>query len=129
MADESVSSELKSGEKITSQRHLKALAMRANAVITARIAELAGLVADGLEGGRPTEFSVTLPASAWTDGMLTVVHDSFLADRSYCYLIYTDGGLGVKADDIAVDGRATFRCQNAPEIDLTAHIIRLEVGT
>ena len=129
MADEPVSFEMNPGEKIAAQRHLRTLASKTNDVITARIAELAGLVADGLEGGRPGAFSVTLPASAWADGMLTVTHNSFLADRSYCYLIYADGGSGVKADDVTVNGQATFRCQNAPEIDLTAHIIRLEVGT
>lgn len=109
--------------KLTTVEQLKMLALRAQADSAARIADLAALVADGY--GRL--ISVTLPAANWSGRAQKIEHESLLADSGYCYFVY--GDVNVNADDISLDGQATFQCENVPDIDLTVTIIRFEVET
>ena len=121
-------------EKMTTAAQLKKLAVMSKTDYTALIAELADLVATGLESVQHNIVTVTLPASKWSGRAQTVNNESFLADSNYVYLIggdaecltaYSDAG--IRADNITQNGRATFRCEITPENDLTANILRLEV--
>lgn len=111
--------------KITTLDQLKLLALRGKADSSAQISELAALVAAGLEDAQHIGITVTLPAANWNDGTQTVTHEFLLADGNYWYFVY--GDIGVLTDDIVLDGRATFQCENVPDVDLTVDIIRLEV--
>lgn len=121
-------------EKMTTAAQLKKLAVMSKTDYTALIAELADLVATGLESVQHNIVTVTLPASKWS-GRAQIVNDvSFLADSSYCYFVCSDADCftecsdaGVRADNITENGQVTFRCEITPENDLTVHIIRLEV--
>lgn len=123
-------------EKLTTFNHLKMLADRGRADSTARIAELAGLVAAGLTDAQHNGLTVTLPAADWSGRAQTVKNDFFLADSSYWYLVYGDADCfmdcsdtGIKADNITVNRQAVFRCEVTPDVDLTVNILRLEVET
>lgn len=123
-------------EKLTTFNQLKMLADRGQADSTARIAELAGLVAAGLTDAQHSGLTVTLPAADWSGRAQTVKSDFFLADSSYWYLVCGDAGCfmdcsdtGIKADNITVNGQAVFRCEVTPDVDLTVNILRLEVET
>ena len=111
-------------KKLTTVEQLKMLAFRNKADSAARIAELSELIAVGLEEVSPIGISIILPAANWSSGVQTVSHPDFLADSRYWYLVC---GKDVSADDITADGKIVFRCEAAPETDLTVHIIRLEV--
>lgn len=119
-------------KKISTVEQLKLLALRAKADSAARIAALAALVADGYGH----LITVTLPAANWSGRAQKIEHESFLANSGYCYFIcgdadcYTDCcDVGIKADNITVDGEITVRCKVMPDIDLTVNILRLEVET
>ncbi len=121
-------------EKIIAASQLRKLAQRSKAHSAAGIAELSELMIAALEAVRHTGITVTLPASGWNGGVQTIRHESLLADGSCWYFVCGDAGClaefndaGVKADNITVNGQATFRCETVPENDLTAHILRLEV--
>lgn len=123
-------------EKLTTLNQLKLLALKGKVDSATQIAELAALVAAGLEDARHIGFTVTLPAAGWSAGVQTVHHASLLADPNCWYFAcgaascFADyGEAGVKADDISINGQATFRCEIAPTVDLTVHILRLEVET
>lgn len=123
-------------EKWTTAAQLKKLALLCKADSAARIAELADLVVVGLESVQHDIVTVTLPASKWSGGAQIIDNDIFRADSSKCYFVCGDAGCcaeygdaGVRADNITQSGQATFRCEIPPEIDLTVHIIRLEVET
>lgn len=101
-----------------------------------QVAELAELVAAGLEDLQHIGISVTLPAANWSGGAQTVAHASLLADSNYIYLVGADAGTrnvydnyGVSADNVTTSGQMTFRCDTTPTVDLSVFIIRLEVGT
>ena len=120
-------------EKLTTIAQLKKQALMSKADSAARIAELAELMAASLEDSQ-IGFTVTLPAANWNGRTQTVKHESLLADSSYWYLVCGDAecfmdccDTGVKADNITVNGEATFRCEVTPDVDLTINILRLEV--
>lgn len=120
-------------EKLTTIAQLKKQALMSKADSAARVAELAELMADGLEDSQ-IGFTVTLPAANWNGRVQTVKHKSLLADSSYWYLVCGDAecfmdccDTGVKADNVTVNGEITFRCEVTPDVDLTVNILRLEV--
>lgn len=120
-------------EKLTTIAQLKKQALMSKADSAARVAELAELMAAGLEDSQ-IGFTVTLPAANWSGRAQTVQHESFLADSSYWYLVCGDAecfmdccDTGVKADNVTVNGEITFRCEVTPDVDLTVNILRLEV--
>lgn len=100
---------------------LKKLALAGKKDSAKQVAELAELVAAGLEDLQHIGISVTLPAANWSGGAQTVAHASLLADSNYIYL--------VGADNVTTSGQMTFRCDTTPTVDLSVFIIRLEVGT
>ena len=120
-------------EKLTTIAQLKKQALMSKADSAARVAELAELMAAGLEDSQ-IGFTVTLPAANWNGRAQTVKHKSLLADSSYWYLVCGDAecfmdccDTGVKADNVTVNGEITFRCEVTPDVDLTVNILRLEV--
>lgn len=112
-------------EKLTTIDQLKMLALRTKTDSAARISELAEMIAAGLEDSQ-IGFTVTLLATNWSGGTQKIQHEFLLAGSRYWYLIYSEAN--VKADDITVDGQITFRCEAAPETDLSIYIIRLEIA-
>ena len=120
-------------EKLTTIAQLKKQALMSKADSAARIAELAELMAASLEDPQ-IGFTVTLPAANWNGRAQTVKNKSLLADSSYWYLVCGDAecfmdccDTGVKADNVTVNGKITFRCEVTPDVDLTVNILRLEV--
>ena len=121
-------------EKATTLGQFKLLALRGKADSAAGIAQLAELMAAGLEDAQHVIATVTLPCANWNGRAQTVQHESLLADSNYCYFVCGDASCfmdccdtGIKADNITVDGEATFRCEVTPDVDLTVNILRLEV--
>ena len=119
--------------KLSTFDQLKKLALAGKKDSAKQVAELAELVAAGLEH---IGISVTLPAANWSGGAQTVAHASLLADSNYIYLVGADAGTrnvydsyGVSADNVTTSGQMTFRCDTTPTVDLSVFIIRLEVGT
>lgn len=106
---------------MTTLAQLEMLALRVKEDSTARIAELAALVA----AGYGHLITIALPTASWSGQVQTIKNETLLADSGYCYFIFGDG---VKADDITVDGQVTFRCETVPDTDLTVYILRLEVA-
>lgn len=122
--------------KLSTFDQLKKLALAVKKDSAKQVAELAELVAAGLEDLQHIGISVTLPAANWSGGAQTVAHASLLADSNYIYLVGADAGTrnvydnyGVSADNITTSGQMTFRCDTTPTVDLSVFIIRLEVGT
>ena len=72
-------------EKLTTIAQLKKQALMSKADSAARVAELAELMAAGLEDSQ-IGFTVTLPAANWNGRVQTVKHKSLLADSSYWYV-------------------------------------------
>jgi len=126
---------MRMAKKRTTTDQFKKLALRAKADSVARVAELAELVAAGLEDVQHVGVTLTLPAGSWSGKSQTVKHESFLANGIYRYLVGCDAtcfseysNAVVKADNITVNGQMTFRCETTPASDLTVNIIRLEIG-
>ena len=122
--------------KLSTFDQLKKLALAGKRDFAKQVAELAELVAAGLEDLQHIGISVTLPAANWNGGAQTVAHASLLADSNYIYLVGADAGTrnvydsyGVSADNVTTSGQMTFRCDTTPTVDLSVFIIRLEVGT
>lgn len=122
--------------KFSTFGQLKKLALAGKKDSAKQVAELAELVAAGLEDLQHIGISVTLPAANWSGGAQTVAHASLLADSNYIYLVGADAGTrnvydsyGVSADNVTTSGQMTFRCDTTPTVDLSVFIIRLEVGT
>lgn len=122
--------------KLSTFDQLKKLALVGKRDSAKQVAELAELVAAGLEDLQHIGISVTLPAANWSGGAQTVAHASLLADSNYIYLVGADSGTrnvydsyGVSADNVTTSGQMTFRCDTTPTVDLSVFIIRLEVGT
>lgn len=97
---------------------------------------LAGRTAAGLEDVQHTGMTVTLPCANWNGRAQTIHHELLLANDMYWYFVCGDADCfmecsdaGIKADNITVNGQATFRCEITPERDLTVNILRLEVET
>lgn len=121
-------------KKLSTLDQLKMLAERAKVDSASRVRELATLVAQGLEDVEHIGITITLPAASWKDGAQTVIHDFFLADSNYWYIICGDADClteysknGVNAANITVGGQMTFHCENTPVNDLTVNVLRLEV--
>lgn len=122
--------------KLSTFDQLKKLALAGKKDSAKQVAELAELVAAGLEDLQHIGISVTLPAANWSGGAQTVAHDSLLADSNYVYLVGPDasnrkvyGNYGVSAGNVTTDGKMTFECDTTPTVDLSVFIIRLEVET
>ena len=120
--------------KMTTVAQLKKLALINKSDSTARIGELADLVAAGLEDAQHVIATVTLLAANWSGRAQTVKHEALLADSSYCYFVCGDASCfmdccdtGIRANNITVSGEATFQCEITPDMDLTVNILRLEV--
>lgn len=121
--------------KLSTFDQLKKLALAGKRDSAKQVAELAELVAAGLEDLQHIGISVTLPAANWNGGEQTVAHASLLADSNYIYLVGADAGTrnvydsyGVSAGNVTTSGQMTFRCDTTPTVDLSVFIIRLEVG-
>jgi hypothetical protein len=122
--------------KFSSFDHLRKLAIAGKKDSAKQVAELAELVAAGLEEVQHIGISVTLPAANWSGGAQTAAHASLLADSNYVYFVGADAetrkvydSYGVNADNVTTNGQMTFRCNTTPTVDLTVFIVRLEVGT
>ena len=120
--------------KLSTFDQLKKLALAGKKDSAKQVAELAELVAAGLEDLQHIGISVTLPAANWNGGEQTVAHASLLADSNYIYLVGADArnvydNYGVSAGNVTTSGQMTFRCDTTPTVDLSVFIIRLEVGT
>lgn len=122
--------------KVSTLDQLKKAAIRGKMHSDAAISELAALVAAGLEDVQHSGITVTLPAASWSGRAQTINHASLLADSNYYYLVGADaecatayGNAGVKASNVTTNGQMTFQCESAPSVDLTVHILRLEVET
>ena len=122
--------------KLPTLDQLKKLALAGKEDSAKQVAELAKLVAAGLEELQHIGISVTLPAADWSGGAQTAAHASLLADSNYVYLVGADAGTrkvydsyGVSADNVTTNGQMTFRCDTTPTVDLSVFIIRLEVET
>lgn len=113
-------------EKFTSLAQLEKLARMSMADSAARVAGLAELLAAGLADSQ-SGLVVTLPAANWIGGVQTVQNEFLLADSSYWYFVSSD--MGVWADNVTENGKIVFHCDSVPEVDLTAHILRLEAET
>ena len=73
--------------KLSTFDQLKKLALAGKKDSAKQVAELAELVAAGLEDLQHIGISVTLPAANWSGGAQTVAHASLLADSNYIYLV------------------------------------------
>ena len=120
--------------KATTLEQLRALAERGKLNTLKRVDQLLESIIPLLEGAQHSGTTVTLPAENWNGRAQTVQDKSFLADEKYWYIVCADADCfmaasetGVKADNITVDGQATFRCEVTPVEDLTIYILRLEV--
>ena len=121
-------------KKVTTLGQLQALAEKGKLDTLNRIDKLLEIITPLLESAQHTGITVTLPAENWSGRAQTVQDKSFLADEKYWYIVCADADCfmaasetGVKADNITVDGQATFRCEVTPVEDLTIYILRLEV--
>ena len=110
--------------KLSTFDQLKKLALAGKRDSAKQVAELAELVAAGLEDLQHIGISVTLPAANWSGGAQTVAHVGADAGTRNVYDNY-----GVSADNVTTSGQMTFRCDTTPTVDLSVFIIRLEVGT
>lgn len=113
-------------EKHTTLAQARLIALRTKS-------EVLALLVDAFEGVQ-VGMTITLPANGWEGRAQTIQNEQFLADDHYFYIVGPDIGsfteaseTGVKADNVTVDGRMTFRCEVTPESDITIHILRLEV--
>lgn len=120
--------------KLTTLEQLQALAEKGALDTQRRISEVLELVVPLLESAQHYGITVTLPAANWNDRTQTVLDESLLADSKYRYIVCGDAScfmacseVGVKADNITVNGQITFNCEVAPDEDLTIHILRLEI--
>lgn len=116
--------------KMTNAEQLRMLALRAKGFTDAQIAHLAALMV----GGYGRRIAITLPASGWSGRAQTVENEFFQADNAYQYFVGGDADclkdyneLGIRADNITVNGKLTFHCEITPDVDLIAIVLRLEV--
>lgn len=122
--------------KLPTLAQLRKLALAGKEDSAKQVAELAELVAAGLEELQHIGISVTLPAANWSGRAQTVAHASLLADSNYVYLVGPDASnrkvydnYGVSAGNVTMNGQMTFACDTTPTVDLSVFIIRLEVET
>lgn len=83
-------------------------------------------------GDNQISFSVTIPASAWSDNQATVSNSNLLSSDKYVYYVmsvvssdgeYSDSA--IKGLDVTTDGSITFTCDSAPTSDVTVNILRV----
>ena len=79
-------------------------------------------------------FSVSLPASRWSNNAQTVSH-AMLKDAGYGYIYNPDeASYGayvsalVRCGDVATDGQVTFYCDETPTDDITVDFMRIEAN-
>lgn len=79
-------------------------------------------------------FDIKLLADGWADGTQTVSDARFLSAERYNYIVgpasesYLDYvECVVRAEDVTTDGSITFHSDDDPDVELTVHILRLEV--
>lgn len=84
--------------------------------------------------GKRTKYTVILPADGWADNLQTVAVVGVTADESKTdvvaspqtadenYTAYTENVVRVYEQQ---DGAIVFKCENAPEIDLTVNVMVL----
>ena len=89
--------------------------------------------AKGDPGPKATEFAVTLPAKSWAGNQQTASDERLIA-AGYAYVVayepdqyeaYT--GAQVRAGNVTINGQIPFTAAEAPAVDLTVHILRIEV--
>lgn len=80
-------------------------------------------------------FDLTIPASGWLNGQITIADERFIALSTYKYFISADGAsreefldCKVQPQDISTTGFITFTNNTNPETDLTVSIIRFELS-
>ena len=79
-------------------------------------------------------FSVSLPASGWSNNAQTVSH-AMLKAAGYGYIYNPDeASYGayvsalVRCGDVATDGQVTFYCDETPTDDITVDFMRIEAN-
>ena len=79
-------------------------------------------------------FSVSLPASGWSNNAQTVSH-AMLKDAGYGYIYNPDDAsygayvsAMVRCGDVTVDGQVTFYCDETPTDDITVDFMRIEAN-
>lgn len=84
--------------------------------------------------GLDVAFTVTLPASGWSNNAQTISNAKFVAS-GYAYTVSPEGGSFlacnaaiIYADDVTEAGKITFHCVETPTEDLTMNILRTEVS-
>lgn len=84
-----------------------------------------------INANKPTSFTVTLSASAWSNKVLTV-SDARFVSTGYVYWVAAAGSsrnayvdADIYADDVTTTGQITFHCDSVPSVDLTANVIRM----
>ena len=89
---------------------------------------------DGAPGANPTSFTVTLSSGAWSSGVQTVSDARFISS-GYTYLVSAASAsvrdwqdADIYASDVTSDGYMTFNALVEPSVNLTANVIRLELG-
>ncbi len=100
-----------------------------------RISELMETLRPLLKALSHSGITITLPADAWKDRAQKIQNDEFLlAKGTYWYFVCGDADnfaawseACVTADNITKNGEMTFHCLATPTVDLTVHILRLEV--
>lgn len=87
----------------------------------------------GPAGPGARKIVVSLPSSGWENKAQTATDADLLAS-GFTYVVTPDGpsygqyaACMVYADDITTDGEITFHCDDAPTVDLTVVITRIEV--
>ena len=79
-------------------------------------------------------FSVSLPASGWSNNAQTVSH-AMLKDAGYGYIYNPDDAsygayvsAMVRCGDVVTDGQVTFYCDETPTDDITVDFMRIEAN-
>lgn len=88
-------------------------------------------VDDAVDGAKSPSHDIQLPASGWAEGKQTV-SDPWLELDGFDYVIvaapvswtaYNEAG--IRAEDMTVTGSMTFVCDEIPQTDLTAHVMKV----
>ena len=84
------------------------------------------------KSGKADSFTVTLTAAGWSADTQTVSDSRFIAS-GYAYTVCPAGDsfagyaeAVIYADDVTTAGKMTFHCNEAPTVNLTVNILRME---
>lgn len=87
----------------------------------------------GSDYSKPSvSFTLALSSSGWSNNAQTVANSNIVA-TGYVYVVAPDpdsyvdyAGATIRAEDVTADGAMTFSCEDAPSVNLTVTVIRLE---